>query len=79
MTTLSLTVHDLYKILPSKLADIGESVGLNKGDDFDYDLIRPYDYIPSEHELKDYFYKDIEIMCRAYVRLPYFLWSLYHW
>ena len=75
--TLTCTVHDLYKILPSKLADIGDSLGYPKGKDFDYDMIRPYDYIPTTEELEGYFYKDIEIMCKAYKSMPKFFYGKY--
>ena len=75
--TLSCTVHDLYKILPSKLADIGKSLGYEKGKDFDYDKIRQYDYIPTTEEIDGYFYKDIEIMCKAYKRMPKFFYGKY--
>lgn len=68
-TTLSFTIKDLYKILPCKLADIGDSLGYPKGEDFDYKMIRPYDYIPTKEELESYFFKDIEIMFLAYKRL----------
>ena len=75
--TLSCTVHDLYKILPSKLAGIGDSLGYPKGNDFDYDMIRPYDYIPTTEELEGYFYRDIEIMCKAYKSMPKFFYGKY--
>lgn len=75
--TLTCTVHDLYKILPSKLADIGNSLGYPKGKDFDYEMIRPYDYIPTTEELEGYFYKDIEIMCKAYKSMPKFFYGKY--
>ena len=75
--TLNCTIHDLYKILPSKLADIGNSLGYSKGKDFDYDMIRAYDYIPTSEEIDGYFYKDIEIMCKAYKRMPKFFYGKY--
>lgn len=75
--TLSVTVHDLYKILPSKLADIGDILGYPKGKDFDYDMIRPYDYIPTKEEIDGYFKKDIEIMCKAYSSMPKFFYGKY--
>ena len=75
--TLTCTVHDLYKILPSKLADIGQSLGYEKGKDFDYDKIRPYNYIPTHEEIDGYFYRDIEIMCKAYKRMPKFFYGKY--
>ena len=75
--TLSCVVHDLYKILPSKLADIGKSLGYEKGKDFDYDKIRQYDYIPTTEEIDGYFYKDIEIMSKAYKRMPKFFYGKY--
>ena len=75
--TTNIIVHDLFKILPSRLASIGESVGIEKGKDFDYDIVRPYDYIPSEHELTDYFFNDILIMEKAYKRLPSFFYGYY--
>ena len=75
--TSTIIIRDLYKILPSKLADIGDSVGLPKGKDFDYDMVRPYDYIPTDYEINEYFFKDIEIMCKAYKRLPEFFYGKY--
>lgn len=75
--TLSVTVHDLYKILPSKLADIGKSLGYEKGKDFDYDMVRQYDYIPTVTEIDGYFKRDIEIMCRAYRNMPPFFYGKY--
>lgn len=75
--TLSVTVHDLYKILPSKLADIGKSLGYEKGKDFDYEMVRAYDYIPTIEEVEGYFKKDIEIMCRAYYNMPSFFYGKY--
>lgn len=77
MITKSITVHDLYKILPSSLANIGDSVGLPKGKDFDYDMIRPFEYVPTIEELEGYFYSDINIMCKAYKRLPSFFYGKY--
>ena len=75
--TNSITIHDLYKILPSRLADIGKSVGYPKGKDFDYEMIRDYNYIPTDEELKGYFFGDIEIMCLAYRKLPKFFYGYY--
>lgn len=75
--TLSVTVHDLYKILPSKLADIGKSLGYEKGKDFDYEAIRQYNYIPTSEEIDGYFKRDIEIMCRAYSNMPSFFYGKY--
>lgn len=68
-------IRDLYKILPSKLADIGDSVGVPKGKDFDYDMIRPYDYKPTEKELNEYYFLDLEIMVKAYRNLPKFFYK----
>ena len=65
----------MYKIFPSKLADIGNSVGIKKlSDIFDYDRIIPFDYIPNENDLK-YFEHDIEIMCQAYAQAPKFFYE----
>ena len=75
--TTNIIVHDLYKILPSKLDSIGKSVGIAKGKDFDYDMIRKYDYVPTEHELVNYFFNDILIMEKAYKRLPNFFYGHY--
>ena len=75
--TTNITIHDLYKILPSKLSKIGDSVGVEKGKDFDYDMVRPYDYIPTEEELKGYFFNDILIMEKAYKSLPNFFYGYY--
>ena len=75
--TISFTVRDLYKILPSSLADIGDSVGLPKGKDFDYDMVRPYNYIPTKKELEEYFFTDINIMDIAYKQLPTFFYGKY--
>ena len=73
--TIKITILDMYKIFPSKLADIGNSVGIKKlSDIFDYDRIIPFDYIPSENDLK-YFEHDIEIMCQAYAQAPKFFYG----
>ena len=73
--TISFKIADMYKIFPSKLADIGNSVGIKKlSDIFDYDRIIPFDYIPSENDLK-YFEHDIEIMCQAYAQAPQFFYD----
>lgn len=76
-TTLSIIIHDLYKILPSKLASIGDSMKLPKGKDFDYKKVRAYDYVPTKQELEEYFFIDIEIMCVAYKKLPKFFYGKY--
>ena len=74
---INYTIHDLYKIFPSSLKDIGDSVGVPKLDEnFDYDRIISYDYIPSENDLK-YFYNDIEIMKVAYKKAPNFFYGYY--
>ena len=73
--TIKITILDMYKIFPSKLADIGNSVGIKKlSDIFDYDRIIPFDYIPNENDLK-YFEHDIEIMCQAYTQAPKFFYD----
>ena len=73
--TIKITILDMYKIFPSKLADIGNSVGIKKlSDIFDYDRIIPFDYIPNENDLK-YFEHDIEIMCEAYAQAPKFFYG----
>ena len=73
--TISFDIIDMYKIFPSKLADIGNSVGIKKlSDIFDYDRIIPFDYIPNENDLK-YFEHDIEIMCKAYAQAPKFFYE----
>ena len=75
--TLNYTIKDLYKILPSKLEDIGSSVGVKKlTEDFNYELVREYDYIPNDKEM-GYFYNDIEIMVKAYRSLPAFFYGKY--
>ena len=75
--TLNYTIKDLYKIFPSSLKDIGESVGVSKLDDnFDYNRIIEYDYVPSKDDL-DYFYNDIEIMKVAYRKAPKFFYGKY--
>ena len=73
--TVSFKIADMYKIFPSKLADIGNSVGIKKlSEIFDYDRIIPFDYIPTENDLK-YFEHDIEIMCEAYAQAPQFFYG----
>ena len=73
--TIKITILDMYKIFPSKLADIGNSVGIKKlSEIFDYDRIIPFDYIPNENDLK-YFEHDIEIMCQAYAQAPKFFYG----
>ena len=73
--TVKFKILDMYKIFPSKLADIGNSVGIKKlSEIFDYDRIIPFDYIPNENDLK-YFEHDIEIMCQAYAQAPKFFYE----
>ena len=73
--TVNFKILDMYKIFPSKLADIGNSVGIKKlSEIFDYDRIIPFDYIPTENDLK-YFEHDIEIMCKAYAQAPKFFYE----
>lgn len=73
----SFTIRDYYKIFPSSLASIGSSIGYEKGKDFDYDMIRPYEYIPSEKEIKEYFERDIKIMVKSYRKLDDFFYGHY--
>ena len=73
--TISFKIADMYKIFPSKLADIGNSIGIKKLTEiFDYNRIIPFDYIPNGDDLK-YFEHDIEIMCEAYAQAPQFFYD----
>ena len=72
---VSFKILDMYKIFPVKLAVIGDSIGVKKlSEIFDYDRIIPFDYIPTENDLK-YFEHDIEIMCQAYAQAPKFFYG----
>ena len=73
--TISFKIADMYKIFPSKLADIGNSIGIKKlSEIFDYNRIIPFDYIPNADDLK-YFNHDIEIMCESYAQAPQFFYD----
>lgn len=74
---VSFIIRDYYKIFPSKLASIGKSIGYEKGKDFDYDMVRTYDYVPIEKEIKEYFERDIKIMVKSYRKLDNFFYGRY--
>lgn len=57
----TISFIDSYKLFPTSIANMGKMLGLPKGDDFDYDKIRDYNYRLNDNE-KEYIKRDVDIL-----------------